>query len=99
MDAVRQSTRGPVRWQRQLTDRQRRKRLEAMLDEIRALGAAYQLTAGQLRWRLLGWSSISRRRSIAGRIPIARSPRTDRHADLPGSGRRPPVAGAQLGAE
>jgi hypothetical protein len=24
-----------------------------MLDEIRALGAAYQLTAGQLRWRLL----------------------------------------------
>jgi hypothetical protein len=53
MDAVRQSTRGPVRWQRQLTERQRRKRLEAMLDEIRALGAAYQLTAGQLRWRLL----------------------------------------------
>ena len=53
MDAVRQSTRGPVRWQRPLSERPRRKRLEAMLDEIRALGAAYQLTAGQIRHRLL----------------------------------------------
>jgi hypothetical protein len=53
MDAVRRSTRGPVRGQRPLSERPRRKRLEATLDEIRALGAAYQLTAGQLRWRLL----------------------------------------------
>ena len=52
-DPASDRTRGPVRWQRPLCERPRRKRLEAMLDEIRDLGAAYQLTAGQLRWRLL----------------------------------------------
>ena len=30
-----------------------RARVEAVLDEIATLGAAYQLTAGQIRWHLL----------------------------------------------
>jgi hypothetical protein len=61
MDAVRPSTRGPVRWQRSLTERPRRKRLEAMLDEIRALDATYQLTAGQIRRRLHPAVRLARR--------------------------------------
>ena len=56
MDAVRRPAHRParpVRWQRPLTEQQLRKRLEALRDEVEALGAAYQLTAGQIRWRLL----------------------------------------------
>jgi hypothetical protein len=51
----------PARWRRwlvfpnrrPLNSRQVRKRMEAALDEIAALGGAYQLTAGQIRRRLL----------------------------------------------
>jgi hypothetical protein len=38
---------------RPLTERQVYRRLQAALDEIAALGGAYQLTAGEIRRRLL----------------------------------------------
>jgi hypothetical protein len=43
----------PVRGQRPLTERQLRVRPVALQDEIAAVGGAYQLTAGQIRRRLL----------------------------------------------
>ena len=45
--------RRPGRQPRPLTERQLRKRMEAVLDEVAALGGAYQLTASQIRRRLL----------------------------------------------
>jgi hypothetical protein len=42
-----------VRRPRPLTERQLRKRMEAVRDEVEALGVAYQLTTGEIRWRLL----------------------------------------------
>jgi hypothetical protein len=41
------------RWRRPLTEQQLRERVEAMLDEVAALGAGYDLSAGQIRYRLL----------------------------------------------
>jgi hypothetical protein len=41
------------RWRRPLTEQQLRERVEAMLDEVAALGARYDLSAGQIRYRLL----------------------------------------------
>jgi hypothetical protein len=46
-------TRRSVRKPRPLTTRQVRKRLEAMQNEIAAVGGAYRLTAGEIRRRLL----------------------------------------------
>jgi hypothetical protein len=46
-------TQRPARTPRRLTEGQVCHRLQAMLDEIAALGGAYQLTAGQIRWRCL----------------------------------------------
>ena len=46
-------TRRPTRQPGPLTERQVQHRLLAAMDEVAALGAAYQLTAGQIRWRLL----------------------------------------------
>lgn len=45
--------RRPVRRPRPLTERQLRKRMQAMLVKIAALGATHQLTAGEIRYRLL----------------------------------------------
>lgn len=53
MDAVRRPVHRAVRTPRPLTEQQLRKRLEAMQDELAAIGGAYQLSAGQLRRRLL----------------------------------------------
>jgi hypothetical protein len=49
MDAVRR----PVRRPRPLTEQQLRKRLQAAQDEVGTLAAGYQLSAGQIRYRLL----------------------------------------------
>ena len=43
----------PARRLRPPTERQVHRRLQVVLDEIMALGGAYQLSAGQIRRRLL----------------------------------------------
>ncbi len=49
MDAVRR----PVRRPRPLTEQQLHKRVQAAMDEVGALGAGHQLSARQIRYRLL----------------------------------------------
>ena len=50
-----------------LTERQLRKRMEVVLDEVGALGGAHRLPVGQIRYcLLLRWSGRSRRCWSAG---------------------------------
>ena len=82
--------------QRPLTGPQLRKRVEAIRDEIVALGGGYDLTAG-----VAACCCCSRRSmpcSSAGLIRVSRSPKISGHV-VPGIVWRTPGASACLGAE